>query len=241
MIVHECTSTNDLAEMKATEGAPHGFVVISETQTNGRGREGREWVSPFGGIWLTLLIRPDQSSNLSALPLVCALAVCRAANKDLAAHSKVRWPNDVMINDRKLAGVLAQAKVEGTKFVHVLVGIGLNANFQTNQIEAIRGMAVSMLDMLGTPIHREPLICSMLYEAEQMYELLESTNDDQLLSMIRQVDWSRGRNVRIKTSDRQITGAFDDYTTLSKARIRTERQLVVVETNDVVSVEYESN
>ena len=241
MLVDECTSTNDLADAKATEGAPHGFVVIAERQVKGRGRKGRLWFSPDGGIWLTAVIRPQEPQDLNTLPLICALAVSNATNREFKLDSRVRWPNDVILNNRKLAGVLAEARVKGTKFTYVLVGIGLNANFETKQIDAIRGIAVSLQDSIGYPIRREPLIGSILNEMERMYDMLNSVGEEKILAQLRQVDWSHGKDVRIKMDNREVIGEFYDFETLSKVRILTPLGLQTIKTDAVISVEYESN
>jgi BirA family biotin operon repressor/biotin-[acetyl-CoA-carboxylase] ligase len=241
MLVQECRSTNDVAAVKAAEGAPHGFVVIAEKQTVGRGREGRRWFSPEGGIWLTAIVRPQNHQDLGTLPLVCALAICNAINREFKLDSRVRWPNDVMLNDRKLGGVIAESKVKGTKFMYVLLGVGLNANFETDRISAIRGTAVSLFDVLRTPICREALVGSILNETEKLYDLLNSIKGKRILAMLRKIDWSRGKNVRIKLGDRELVGVVDGYDTLSKMRILTAQGLETLDTSDVVSVEYESN
>jgi BirA family biotin operon repressor/biotin-[acetyl-CoA-carboxylase] ligase len=241
MLVQECASTNDVATAKAAEGAPHGFVVIAERQTAGRGRQGRRWFSPSGGIWLTAIIRPQHHQDPSTLPLICALAITNAINQAFKVDSRVRWPNDIMLNDRKLGGVIVESKVKGTKFMHVLLGIGINANFETDQIEAVRGTAVSLLDALNAPIGREVLIASILNETERLYDLSNSTKGDRILVMLRQIDWSRGKNARIELGNHEVVGVVDGYETLSKMRIVTAQGFETVETSDVVSVEYESN
>ena len=240
LLVQECISTNDVAAVKAAEGAPHGFVVIAEKQTAGRGRGQRQWFSPEGGIWLTVVIRPRNDEKFDTLPSVCALAVCNATNRTLKVNSRVRWPNDIMLDDRKLGGVLVESEVKGRKLVYALLGMGLNANFETDWIEPIRGTAVSLFDVLHFPICREALIASILNETERLYDI-NLAGEDEILAMLGQVDWSRGKKAGINLASREVIGVVEGYDTLGRMRILTADGLEIIETCDVVSVEYKSN
>jgi BirA family biotin operon repressor/biotin-[acetyl-CoA-carboxylase] ligase len=241
MLVAECTSTNDLAATQADQGAPNGFTVIAERQTAGRGREGRQWFSPDGGIWMTTLIRPGRLDEVSALPITAAIATSTATNHVCKVQSRVRWPNDIMLNERKVAGVIVEAKTKGPNLVHALIGTGLNANFQFSRIDPIHDRAISLLDVLGTDISREKLIASILNEMEGLYNTLTSGATETILSLLNQNDWSIGRHVRVKTGSNEVVGVVDGYESLSKTRIRTPKGFEIIETSSVVSVEYESN
>jgi BirA family biotin operon repressor/biotin-[acetyl-CoA-carboxylase] ligase len=239
-LLQQCTSTNNVAAANAAKGVPHGFVVIAEKQTAGQGRERRRWFSPEGGIWLTAVIRPQSHEELGTLPLICALAVCNAVNREFRLDSRVRWPNDIMLNDRKLGGIIVESKVKGSKFLYVLLGIGLNANFETDRVSAIRGTAVSLLDVLHSPICREALVGSILNETETLLDS-DSTKRDIILAELTRIDWSRGKKARIKLGNRELVGIIDGYTTLSRVKVLTVQGLETIETSAVVSVEYESN
>ena len=241
LVVEECSSTNDLAAEKAERSATNGFTVIAEKQTAGRGREGRQWSSPPGGIWMTTLIRPHDFEEVSALPLIGALATSMATNFTLKLDSRVRWPNDVILNDRKLAGVIAETKVRGSEPIYVLLGVGVNANFQVSRTDSIREIAISLSDILGRTICREDLIASILNETEELYNLLRSGKRDRILSILGKFDCSRGTKVRVKLGDRDLAGVFGDYETLTKVRIVTTQGFETVDTGTVVSVEYKSN
>jgi len=240
-LLQQCASTNNVAAANAAKGVPHGFVVIAEKQTAGRGREGRRWFSPEGGIWLTAVIRPQSHEELGTLPLICALAVCNAVNREFRLDSRVRWPNDIILNDRKLGGIIVESKVKGSKFLYVLLGIGLNANFETDRISAIRGTAVSLFDVLRSPICREALVGSILNEIETLLDSSNSIKRDRILVELTCIDWSRGKKARIKLGNREIVGIINGYATLSRVRVLTMRGLETIETSAVVSVEYESN
>jgi len=127
----EMSSTNDECKRLAREGAAEGTVLIAERQSAGRGRLGREWDSPNGGLYLSALLRPAgrlAPENLSAFPLAVAMAVVRACEGLGAADVGVKWPNDVWTARGKLAGVLMESSVEGGDTAWVVVGIGLNVS-----------------------------------------------------------------------------------------------------------------
>jgi BirA family biotin operon repressor/biotin-[acetyl-CoA-carboxylase] ligase len=241
-ILETCTSTNDVVGKMADEGAPHGFMAIAESQSKGRGRQGRFWFSPSGGIWLTVLLRPSNFLQpLSVLPLIGALAIARSIGSNLRVKALVKWPNDVTVDDRKIAGVIVEARFKGNEILHALLGVGINANFEFAAIDALRDTATSLQTLLGAPINREQLICSILLETENLYESLCAGETDKVLTLLRKWESSRGRIATVKLENMQVSGVIDDYETLSSVRIITRQGLETVETSTVTSVEYQSN
>ncbi|HYB67460.1 MAG TPA: biotin--[acetyl-CoA-carboxylase] ligase [Candidatus Acidoferrales bacterium] len=240
-VTSECTSTNDVVKCSAGKGAPHGFVSISETQSAGRGRLGRLWVSPAGGIWLSILLRPrTHQFFLDSLPLLGALAIAGAVNSQLRLKARVRWPNDVVVDDRKIAGVLAEAKSTGNELAYTILGLGINANFKIDEIGASTNVA-TLQALQGAPIDRVALICRVLLEVENLYELLCAGMVEKLVSLVRKLECSRGRSVRVKLENRELLGMFDDYETLGRVRILTRQGTQPIDTSTLLSVEYQSN
>ena len=143
-------STNRLLKEWAVQGAAHGTVLIAGRQTGGRGRLGRSFVSPEGGLYLSVLFRPacslEQAASLSAL---AALAVCRAVRAVAAAEPGIKWPNDVVLNGKKLCGILAES-VLGSDGARLVVGIGVNGNLRLEDFpEELRQTAGSLLTETG--------------------------------------------------------------------------------------------
>jgi BirA family biotin operon repressor/biotin-[acetyl-CoA-carboxylase] ligase len=131
LVIDECTSTNDEASRIAERGARHGYTVLAEKQTHGRGRQAREWISPEGGIWMTTVLRPTSHfSHLDGLPLIGALATAVVLSSKQTVKALVRRPNDVMFQDRKLAGTMVEAKFSGNALAYALLGLGLNAKLR---------------------------------------------------------------------------------------------------------------
>ncbi|HTM20379.1 MAG TPA: biotin--[acetyl-CoA-carboxylase] ligase, partial [Kofleriaceae bacterium] len=125
--VDVCASTNDVAAQLAREGAAHGTVVVAQEQTAGRGRMGRRWHSPRGdSLYLSLVVRPDiLPRQVPPITLAAGLAVIDAVNSAGVAAS-LKWPNDVLVGERKLAGILTEMSTRGERVDHVIVGIGVN-------------------------------------------------------------------------------------------------------------------
>jgi BirA family transcriptional regulator, biotin operon repressor / biotin---[acetyl-CoA-carboxylase] ligase len=238
-ILDGCTSTNDVAAQQADAGAPHGYTILAEEQTAGRGRQGRTWVSPRGGIWLTTLLRPPLTLDpLNALPIIAALAAARAINSSLGINARVRWPNDVFVGGRKLAGVLAETKFKGNQVEYALLGVGINANFPATALGGLSTRVTSLRDLVGLLVDREALIALLLIELENVYEMA-SSNPDRALALLQELDYSRGRQVRIKLQAEEISGTMAGYESLTSVRIRTADGLYrQVETGSVVGVEY---
>jgi len=239
-IVDECASTNDFAKIMAENGALHGLVVIAETQTAGRGRMGRPWFSPRGGIWMSILTRPPPSfSFLDSLPLAGALAIAKPLSEQWNIDAKVKWPNDVVVGRRKIAGVLAESKVKGNELSFAILGIGINANMETKNYELISDTATSLFSILGGEINREDLIGAVLFEAERNFESLGGSGVVDLESLLENLDGSRGHRVRVRTSEGDIEGVVEGYEGLTTTRINTSNGVVKVEANTLLSVDYQ--
>jgi BirA family biotin operon repressor/biotin-[acetyl-CoA-carboxylase] ligase len=157
----ECSSTNDEAARLARAGARHGTVVIAEAQKAGRGRDGRVWSSPPGGLYLSAVLRPMLPLvDVPPMTLAIGIAVCDAA-RQAGASAVLKWPNDVLVGGRKLAGVLVEAQSQGGKLDSVVVGIGVNL---TNEVPAA---AISLAEASGHSIDRQGFIESLLALVER--------------------------------------------------------------------------
>ena len=237
-ILDECSSTNDVAKAMAENGAPHGLVVVAETQTAGRGRLGHVWYSPRGGIWLSILVRTPREDSLNSLPLVAALGVAKALEK-WGVEAKVRWPNDVVVEGRKISGVLVETTSKGNALVYAVVGLGIDANFDTELIGEIRRNSISMQSILGECIDREGLIVDLLSGFEEFYDCLHTSRAEDLERTLRRFDWSRGQHVIVKCEGKTIEGIISDYEGLDAVRIATVDGDLRVDNSEAISVEYQ--
>ena len=160
-----CASTNDEAARLARAGAKHGTVVIAERQDAGRGREGRPWASPSGGLYLSAVLRPQLAlADVPPMTLAIGIGVCDAV-RALGAPAVLKWPNDVLVDGRKLAGVLVEAQSQGAKLETVIVGIGVNLDITPDDVAAT---AISLAEASGTAvIDREAFIIELLANVER--------------------------------------------------------------------------
>jgi BirA family biotin operon repressor/biotin-[acetyl-CoA-carboxylase] ligase len=172
-VLDEVTSTNSQAATLAQQGAPHGTVVVAETQTAGRGRLGRHWHSPPGkNLYCSLLLRAmpgrdQQALWLSWIPLIAALAVSRAVQVTAGLKPAVKWPNDILIGHHKLGGVLCESSGLGTPHAAVIVGIGLNVNVRHDDFpDELRELATSLAIEAQHPFDRTALLATLLSEME---------------------------------------------------------------------------
>ena len=123
-------STNDEAKHKARQGAKEGTGIVAEEQTAGRGRIKRRWLSPRGSIALSIILYPPLA-YLPSLIMVASLAVARSIEQVTNLKAKIKWPNDVLVNDKKICGILVESDVRGNKVDYAVIGIGLNVNISS--------------------------------------------------------------------------------------------------------------
>ncbi len=189
---------------------------------------------------MTIVLRPPLIYDpLNALPILGALAAAKAINTYTGLGAMVRWPNDIVVNHRKLAGVLVEAKFIGAKLEYTLLGIGINANFHMDMIGELGATSTSLLDLLGLAVDRGQLICSVLLETENLLEVASASREDDAMRMLRQCDCSRGKRVKIEVEGELIVGVFEDYESLTMVRIRLQDgSSKSIETGSASKVDY---
>ena len=178
VFLEETSSTNIVAGELGKAGAAHGTLVVSNAQTDGKGRRGRCWSSPAGkDIYMTLLLRPScKIENTSALTLVMALSVLEAVEEIAPAQAMIKWPNDIVTNGKKLCGILTEMNIEADKSFFIVVGVGINCN-QTIFAEDISKQATSLFLETQVSIDRAVLIGRVLHYFEKNYLTFEKTQD----------------------------------------------------------------
>lgn len=206
-------STNEVALQIAHNGAPEGTLVVAESQTAGRGRLGRTWYSPPGvGLWVSLVLRPHmESSKVFQLAICGALAVAEALYQRTHLPVRVKWPNDVLIRGKKLAGVLTETQADGDLVQLVILGIGINVNQGVDDFpEDLRDKATSVRAELGRPISRLNLLQDVLMEFEQRYQKFQERGLTPFLERWRQLSWILNRRVKVQVGGRKFSGLAVD-------------------------------
>ncbi len=167
-------STNEVALAWAREGAPHGAVVTAKAQTSGRGRRGRSWTSPAGkGLYLSLVLRPSiEPSQVPQLTMLAALASALAVEKLTGLTASTKWPNDILLHGRKTGGILSEAEFKNGRLDFAIVGIGLNVNFQIDDLPPRPIFpATSLLIETGRAWPVDELRQELLQECDRLYAI----------------------------------------------------------------------
>jgi BirA family biotin operon repressor/biotin-[acetyl-CoA-carboxylase] ligase len=170
-VVAETASTIALAREWLWEGEPEGAVVIAGAQTDGRGRHGRQWASPRGGLWMSVIARPDlDAAHAGRLGIGLGLAAAEAVSAEAGCEVGLKWPNDLVIGDRKAGGVLVGAETEGGKLGGAVLSLGLNVNLSLQDLpEEVRGTATTLREETGREHRVEGLAARVLAELEAMW------------------------------------------------------------------------
>lgn len=194
----EVTSTQVVADELARGGAPAGTVVVARGQTAGVGRFGRRWLSPRGGLYMSLVLRPDRVEGVHLLPLVGALAVVEGVEQGSRVSPQIRWPNDVVIRGKKFGGVIANATMVGESLERVVVGIGVNCNSSAEGLGELAGTSITLKDLLGMSIDLDSLRSGILGRFGAHYQRWEVGGEKELVKLIRPILSTTGREVEYK-------------------------------------------
>lgn len=207
-------STQNLAIALAEKQGAHGTAVIAEQQTGGRGRIKRKWLSPKGGIWMSVILRPSiQTAASTILPFVAAVAVCDAVREATGLDATLKWPNDVMVKGRKAAGILLDLSAEAEAVNYAVVGIGINANVESQKLRLDREgrpAVTSLSDELGHPVNRLHLTSLLLEKLEQYVALLEEKGPATVVALWRKRADMLGRPVSVAQQGRVVSGTAKD-------------------------------
>lgn len=191
-------STNDDALVAARSGAPHGALFVADEQTAGRGRRGNSWLAPAGeNLLFSLLLRPElELAQVSALTLAIGLALRDVVLPLLTRDVQIKWPNDLLVGDKKLAGVLLESQIQGDRLQAVIVGVGLNV--ATRQLPDEISARATSLSLLGVSrLQREPLLRDVLDAIAARLDAYCQTGVPGILAELNAADALRGKRVRV--------------------------------------------
>ncbi|MFA6357830.1 MAG: biotin--[acetyl-CoA-carboxylase] ligase [Candidatus Omnitrophota bacterium] len=218
-------STMDLAMQLGMQLAPHGTLVLAESQTKGRGRLGRSWFSPkYKGIYLSLILRPLIPPAVSpVLTLLAAVSICEAVKKVLDLDVQIKWPNDVFIHNKKFTGILTEMNAEVDKINFVVIGIGLNVN---NDKKSLIAQATSLKEQSGQPVNRVVLLQELLRKIENNYFLLEDKGAGPIIDKWRNFSLTLGKRVKVYCQNKHIEGQAVDIDQDGSLLIRKDSGLI---------------
>jgi len=210
-VYNEISSTNRKARDIADKGGKEGSIVLSKVQKTGRGRFDRSWESPVGGLYLSIILRPTVSPDKSTLlPLVAALAVSKTID-NLGLSSTIKWPNDVRMNGKKVAGILLESDATGDGLNYVVLGMGINLNIELNQLSTdIREGVTSVSHEKKESVDYYMFLENLLSMFHSYYILFSNGRFGQLLDEWKEASDTLSKRVKIVTSAEEIIGQAID-------------------------------
>jgi BirA family biotin operon repressor/biotin-[acetyl-CoA-carboxylase] ligase len=174
----EVTSTNDVAKALGKEGEPEGLVVVARKQSAGRGRMGRTWSSPLGGLYFSVLLRPRiKADAVLRMTVLSCVPVAMAIEEVTGIRPELKWPNDVLVQGKKIGGILVEGVSRGKELDFVVLGVGLNLNSSDEALDAPEATTLSAV--LGKEIVEEELLTSLLHHLEAFYIRLKADEVDE--------------------------------------------------------------
>ena len=232
-ILHEptVTSTNDLARQAARRGWPDRSVFVADYQTAGRGRQGRTWTAPpRTGLLLSVLLRRHGAAP-QLYTMLASVAVCEAIERLLALEPAIKWPNDVMLDDRKAAGVLAEATDDGSERT-VVIGVGINVNLDAATLADLPN-GTSLAEAAGVPVHRGELLVLILEQLDAWLRMTGGGLAAALWPAWERRLWGRSQRVTVLEGDETLEGVVMGGAGDGTLRLRTpdgqERRVVAGE------------
>jgi BirA family biotin operon repressor/biotin-[acetyl-CoA-carboxylase] ligase len=222
-VFEQTTSTNDVAEKLARDGVKEGAVVFAESQTKGRGRLGRKWLSPTRkGLWFSVLLRPNlHPQETTQLTVISATALRRAIKTVAGLSAEIKWPNDLLLGGKKVAGILTEMSAEMDRVRHVILGIGVDVNQEEFPPE-LRKIATSLKIVSGGEISRAELAVEMLRELDFDYARICAGKFSEVADEWESACATIGRNVTVHVGDRQFRGHAESLDDGGALLIRTE-------------------
>jgi BirA family biotin operon repressor/biotin-[acetyl-CoA-carboxylase] ligase len=222
---HTLDSTNSEAYQLALNGAEEGEVVIAESQEKGRGRLGRYWFSPpFLNLYVSIILRPKISPHQASLiTLMAAVATADAIQKFSGLLPLIKWPNDILLHDRKVAGLLNEIHSEMDRIHFVILGIGVNLNMSEKMFsKEIRSVATSLKLEMGQTISRKVFLQSLLQELEKWYTIFIKEGNAIILKAWRDRAHIKGRRVKVTSFGEKLVGMAVDVDSDGALILETE-------------------
>jgi len=219
IIFHESLdSTNTLAMELAEKGGHHGTAVIADRQIKGKGRLGRTWVSPpQGNIYMSVIVRPElEPKDATLLTIMSAISCARAIRNSTGLEVKIKWPNDLMVSERKLGGILTEMKSDQDRIVFAVIGIGINVSSSLDAFPPeVRAVAASIIEELrekgySQEISRTLIIAAILNELERWFKVLMKGGRIQLINEWKKLSSTLGRRVKVVSGKDTFSGIAED-------------------------------
>jgi BirA family transcriptional regulator, biotin operon repressor / biotin---[acetyl-CoA-carboxylase] ligase len=209
IIIHSSLpSTNNSAKELYTKGAAHGTVIMAEEQTAGRGRMERKWFSlPCKNILISLLLKPDMKpENVYTLTLALAVSGIEAIKNICNLSAMIKWPNDIYLNNKKLAGILTEFSIRGERPAYVILGMGMNVNWCPDEESGLLFKSTSLINETGVPVSRNRLLAEILKRFECLYNDIVNERMEEFIIRCNSLSLLTGKMVSVDTGEGLISG-----------------------------------
>ncbi|MEW5901792.1 MAG: biotin--[acetyl-CoA-carboxylase] ligase [Acidobacteriota bacterium] len=242
-IIHSlstCASTNDLAKRLAQEGAVEGTVVTAEEQTKGRGTKGRSWHAPRGqGLYLSVILRPRRS-DLSLLPLVAGIACAEAIREVSGIAVRLKWPNDVVWNGRKLGGILCESEFVGNRVKFAVLGIGLNLDQKPGDFPPdLRKTATSLRIAMRRGADREKLKRGLFAALDRWYSAFCRGRKGEIVRAYEaHLIIPKGKLIKVAKEKEKMTGTFCGIDSRARLVLKKDGRDILLFPAEILSIDY---
>lgn len=224
-VFQKTTSTNDIVEKLARDGVAEGVVVFAESQTQGRGRLGRAWVSPPGkGLWFSVLLRPQIAPQaVTRLTIAAAASLARTVQSVTGVVPRIKWPNDLLVNGRKISGILTELSAELDHVKYVILGIGMNINLTEADFPAdLKPIATSLRVAAKREINRPEFAAELLRQLDRDYRRLSEGHFQKVAEEWEALSGTLGSEVEVRTGDRVVRGRAESLDPDGALLVRTQ-------------------
>jgi BirA family biotin operon repressor/biotin-[acetyl-CoA-carboxylase] ligase len=229
-------STNDIAYALADKAMAEGTVVLAEEQAKGKGRHGRIWISPpKGGVYMSIILRPRMApSEIPKITLLAAVAVSKAVRSLTALEALIKWPNDILVDGKKVCGILTEMKAQQDAIDFIIVGIGINVN---TPVKNLPKDASSLKELSANTLSRVELVKKVLEEFDTCYSMLKTQGFKNIINEWKQLSEMIGARVKVRLANRSIEGQVHTLDPDGSLVIRVEPGVLEkVSSGDVVMV-----
>lgn len=229
-------STNDIASRLAESGSPEGTIVISDRQTKGRGRLGRKWHSPPDkGVYLSIMLKPKcKPEHAPGISIITALALAETIGFFIEADIKIKWPNDVLLNGKKTAGILTELFADKNKIDYVIVGTGININHERKDFpEDIKALSTSLRISSRKKINRVAFLKEFIYRFEKEYLKYKKGIAPSSLKKIKKYSYLLGKEITLLQGEKKISGTALDFTRTGALIIKNETGKIEINSGEV--------
>lgn len=225
-------STNDYAKTLAKNGEPEGTLVIADQQTQGRGRKQRLWVSPKNGLWFSLILRPSLPPSKAMNATMCAAcALAKTISYHTSLQPSIKWPNDILIENKKVCGILTELAAEIDEIKYLIVGIGLNVN--NTLPKDLQKISTSLKKETKKTVETLPLLVSLLESFEKFYVSLKTGNTELLRKTWRSYSSTIGSKVEVSSPKERVVGTAVDLGENGELIVQTSKGIKKIITGDI--------